>query len=1233
MDNQTHLIQWNCCSAVAKKHEIIHLINKFNPFLLAIQETWLKPDSVFKISNYSCVREDRSDGYAGVALLVKHSTPYSFFHLPPHSPDFSIVAIKIQDICFVSLYIPHPSSTIFSEINSIFAILPSPFIVLGDYNAHHQSWGSSVTNSYGVAVLDMVESLNLCIVNSGAVTRRTPPNIGASAPDLSICSPSLAASLSWQVLSSSFGSDHFPILLSLPLQNNDIPKRTPRLKYRLDDADWSLFRSHLELKVASLPAIIHGNEDSCSQALARAIIEAADEIFPVKNGSRGRIPSPPWWDQECSDAIRSRKEAELAYYEFSSEENFDSVIEAIKNTKKLFKKKKFESWRSFCLSLSPDVRPSVVWRNIRRFRSGFRESHSMYLPPFLADEFLNRLAPPSAPELISLPLLAPSDRGELNNIFSIFELKGALSDLKDSAPGSDGIPYSFIVNLSDELLNYYLSLINSIVISGNIPLSWKTQEVLPILKPNKDPALSSSYRPIALSSVLMKIAEHLVKHRLEWFLESRGLLSSNQFGFRRGRSTIDSLSIFITDIRLAFSCNESVVAAFLDVTAAYDNVIISVLLEKLQALSVPPILINFIINMLSERCIKLKISESSTESRLAWRGLPQGSVLSPILYNVYSSDLENALNGTVYVLQYADDLLLYSSRRSVEEASSSLSLSLNLLRDWLHRNGLELSPSKSSVVVFSRKRILPPISVSYGNDFIPVKVNAKVLGVILDQKLSGVDHCDYVISKCERTLNILRCLSGVWWGAHPFTLKLLYNALIRSLLDYGTFLLEPGSVVAFKKLDDIQAKALRLISGCMKSSPINCLQLECGDPPLQIRRQYLSDKFVFRCFQLSNHPLRSKLELLSDYCRTSNYWANKTLPCLVVSYQRFLSFQAPIHSSSILTLFDADYECLVLSPEVILDLGVNKDVIEPNVTFNFIKNQDWKDWHHIYTDASKLETSGPVGVGVYHAQFNIVQKIKFPPETSVFTGECYGLFRALDYIWTFKLNKTVIFTDSKSTLQTLLKYPFKIKTMYPVIIEIRKLLYKCCQAGCRVRFAWIPGHQYIDGNDKADELAKEAVECGDLVPYKNFCHDLAAIPAITLRKSWNDVWTRTSKVKGKYYAAIQTSIPIKPWFYKLKLGKRAASCLIRMRLGHTCCPARLAQFGIIESGLCECGLDIGDINHLFLACPLRDSKSLYSNLLSVPVSLPTCIPTLLSSGNPIIYKILSQYIFINDIKV
>lgn len=1232
------VIQWNCRSIVPKKTDLIHIINKYSPVVIALNETWLKPNTIFRVPGYVCLRHDRSDGYGGVAILIKKAMPYKiidFSNIISYYNNVNITGIVVNNISIVSLYIPYSSSLVLSEINNILDCLSGPVLILGDFNSHHQSWGCSISNANGVQLLEILDERNLCVLNTGEPTRRTLLNENRSAIDLSICSPSLASLLSWKPLSSTFGSDHFPILINTPIKCKESSRKTPRCKYNLNNANWDEFKQRLENEIPNLPDIKPDSEINCNEVFAKIIIDVADQVFPIKSDKDPRIPFPPWWDKECTQAIKSRKRAEKMYALDMSEQNLDNFNKISKDTQLLLKKKKREGWRSFCSALSPSTNSSEVWKAIKRYRSIFKEQSSS-LPTSLANNFMDRLA--SSADLNSVPTIyrSPSDHDYsiLASPFSIYELKGVLSCVKDSAPGIDGIPFSFLSHLGDCALQYYLNLINSTMFSGNIPPSWKCQEVIPILKPNKPPAEATSYRPIILSTVLLKIAEHLIKNRFEWYAEHNNILSQSQFGFRKGRSVIDNISLLTTDIRLAFAEDKHVVAAFLDINSAYDNVNISILLNKLLKLQFPHVLVNFISLLFFQRKLTLKIDDSNEISRLVNKGLPQGSVLSPLLYNIYTMDLDS-FNDSVSVLQYADDVVLYSIDANINNACNALNHNLLHLERWLQDNDLDISVPKSAVIVFSRRRISPVVNIFFKNQIMPQCDQTKFLGIILDSKLTGTPHINHVVSRCESLLNMLRCLAGVWWGAHPFCLKLIYNAIIRSVLDFGMFLLDGCNKMAFKKLDLIQSKALRIISGAMKSSPINSLQVECSEPPLYLRRQYLSDRFLFRLFQSSNHPLLNKLEKLKSSVLSSPYWDHKLVPCLLLSFYRITSIPFPIFRSPLLPIFSNKFQSLIIGPDIKYDFGVMKSDISiiSKACFQFsLEQKGLTEYNHIYTDASKLSSSSYVGVGIFHAQYKISMKIKLPSHASVFTGECFGILKALEYVILMKLTHTIIFSDSKSALQSIDKFPFKNRPFYPTIFEIRQKLHVCLSKGYSVSFAWIPSHCGIQGNETADRLAKDAVKCGDMFPFTNYCHDLLSLPTSYLYECWNKIWKQSASLKGGHLYKVQPFISSKPWFCKVHGSKFISSTIIRMRIGHTCTPRHLARLGIVSNEMCECGLDIGDVDHIFFNCPLLDHTDLFSDLISLHVPFPTRISCLLYNPTKY-YSCLSSFILSNNIKL
>ncbi|CAG4965248.1 unnamed protein product [Parnassius apollo] len=171
---------------------------------------------------------------------------------------------------------------------------------MGDFNAQHSMWGSSKSDHYGARMLDILDDNNLCLLNYGCSTRRTRPHEGISAPDLTLCSPSLAPTLNWWPLSSSYGSDHFPLIISFPQKIGEkMYKAPPRLKYKLNDANWSLYRDKVQQNLSTIPPLNDNNNHLCAEAFTQALLQAAEEVFPIKNNSgNGYIPSPPWWDKQ-----------------------------------------------------------------------------------------------------------------------------------------------------------------------------------------------------------------------------------------------------------------------------------------------------------------------------------------------------------------------------------------------------------------------------------------------------------------------------------------------------------------------------------------------------------------------------------------------------------------------------------------------------------------------------------------------------------------------------------------------------------------------------------------------------------------------------------------------------------------------------------------------------------------------------------------------------------------------
>lgn len=304
--------------------------------------------------------------------------------------------------------------------------------------------------------------------------------------------------------------------------------------------------------------------------------------------------------------------------------------------------------------------PSYVWQTIKRFQSRWsQQQNKIEFKPEKIEAIktqVNKLFPPWVP---TAPLVLPNltEIEQLDCEFTPQELQLAISHVNTkSSSGLDMIDYKILKNLPQLGKSILLKIYNLILTSGVFLEAWRNYKLFFTPK-----AGGKGLRPISRSSYVCKTMERMIGHRLTWWLESRDVFPRSQYGFRSNKSCIDNLALFFTDCFVAFLKDNVVVAAFLDVQSVYDNVLSDVLLRRLSRIGISTKIITFIYNLISFRRIFCQVGESDTNLS-AFKGLPQGSVLSPILYNLYTSmlELENNCYPINKILQYADDICIYS---------------------------------------------------------------------------------------------------------------------------------------------------------------------------------------------------------------------------------------------------------------------------------------------------------------------------------------------------------------------------------------------------------------------------------------------------------------------------------------------------------------------------------------------------------------------------------------------
>lgn len=224
-------------------------------------------------------------------------------------------------------------------------------------------------------------------------------------------------------------------------------------------------------------------------------------------------------------------------------------------------------------------------------------------------------------------------------------------------------------------------------------------------------------------------------------------------------------------------------------------------------------------DFLSDRFIQVRVNGLLSDSIEIVNGVPQGSVISPLLFNIMVNDIPIVFEG-VNLSQFADDLDLWKTGRNISFLTKKMQVNLNKLSVWCKKWGFKLSPTKTVGVLFTRKRSIPKIVLKL--DGVPIKFesNTKFLGVYFDQRLSWAKHVEYIVEKCKSRINVLRCISGISWGANSKLLYMLYRALIRPILEYGCECFASSSKSTLAKLDSVQYKCLKICVGALRGSSL-----------------------------------------------------------------------------------------------------------------------------------------------------------------------------------------------------------------------------------------------------------------------------------------------------------------------------------------------------------------------------------------------------------------------------
>ena len=396
---------------------------------------------------------------------------------------------------------------------------------------------------------------------------------------------------------------------------------------------------------------------------------------------------------------------------------------------------------------------------------------------------------------------------------------------------------------------------------SKLPKTWRHATVVALPKPNKHAQDPKSYRPKSLLCVPFKILERLIHSRIDPVVDPQ--LPREQAGFRRGRSTVDQVTLLTQDIEDSFQHNEKAGVVFLDLTAAYDTVWHRGLHLKLLRIIPDRHMLGFIMDMLSNRSFVVHTSDGQRcRLRRMKNGVPQGSVLSPMLFNIYISDLPET---TSRKYGYADDLAILLRRPSWKEMEEGLNKDMTILVDYLQKWRLQHSTGKtvSAAYHLNNRETKRELDVFVDNKRLVFLQAPKYHGVRLDRMLNFKQHLEEVAGKVTSRVALIRRLAGTTWGASAKSLRISTQAQVFPAAEYCAPVWSRSPHV--KKVDVAINSSLRTISGCLKPTPV--FQLPVLAAPAGLRRKAATLALARRAVKHDWHILHDTTKNEVPPCR------------------------------------------------------------------------------------------------------------------------------------------------------------------------------------------------------------------------------------------------------------------------------------------------------------------------------------------------------------------------------
>ena len=472
------------------------------------------------------------------------------------------------------------------------------------------------------------------------------------------------------------------------------------------------------------------------------------------------------------------------------------------------------------------------------------------------------------------------DAPEIDNLnISTKGVHKLLINLKPfKATGPDGLPPFILKELAYELAPTFKLLFEASLCQGTLPTDWKSAFVTPIFKKG-DPLLASNYRPVSLTSVPSKVMEHIVSSHIMKHLENHGILCDNQHGFRKFRSCESQLIATVEDIAKNLDNGNQTDMILLDFSKAFDKVNHTSLLAKLKHYGIQGQIHSWISCFLKERTQQVLLEGVSSSSSTVLSGVPQGTVLGPLLFLIYINDLPKFISPGTQLKLFADDSAIY--RKITSQADHAiLQHDLENLTLWEKEWSMQFHPDKCQLLSITNKKSPSTFTYTIHNTNIQPTTDAKYLGITLNNKLSWNTHIDNVCQKGNNTLNFMY---RNFRTAGSKVKEQLYNTYVRPALEYSSSVWDPHTLDNINKIEKVQRRAARFTTNTYtRETSVTTLLQNLKWTPLSERRARAKSTLLYKALHGDIHipihnlnvtqaPTRQQQNFYIPFARTDMY--------------------------------------------------------------------------------------------------------------------------------------------------------------------------------------------------------------------------------------------------------------------------------------------------------------------------------------------------------------------------